>query len=491
MRIPLVVLLTPLALQLACSDEGPIQGVGPKLIISPDTVSVETGADPITLQAVPQNGTLTGSVSWTMTILTGSGGTLGQSSGSTVTFTPSGLGTSGGKVVIQATATVGGVSKPATAEVTVEASTHGRIAMGIDPGGAVAWVDISDGTSKATFVTSVLTVLRSGIIDAGTYSVTADAGIAVPGTVVDGIYDGTVQFDGGTPARSVNVPVKPNQESTVEVRFGLRGGLGRLWLPAGGNIRGYTETELLVDHDGQTGFLAAGARAIAFDADGNLWATFSDGVRMYTPDSLADPNAVASRTVTLNDATGIAIRGDTIAVASCAGSAVSTFSRTAASPNPMALISITCPWGISYDTGNTGKLWVASKSGANGNKVYRYLANSGTVDGTGIAVTDAYGIAIDSQGNVWASSCSGNFVQKVSPTVGSQVALLEFACPGGLAFDKADTLWVLSSASGSSGNLLSFPTAGSSGTIQLNSLSQVTFGGLAFDPGAAGLPVHQ
>ena len=41
MRIPLVVSLTPLALALACSDQGPIQGVGPKLTISPATVSAE------------------------------------------------------------------------------------------------------------------------------------------------------------------------------------------------------------------------------------------------------------------------------------------------------------------------------------------------------------------------------------------------------------------------------------------------------------------
>ncbi len=56
MRIPLVVYLAPLALAIACSDQGPIQNVGPKLTISPATVSVETGSDPITLQAVAQNG---------------------------------------------------------------------------------------------------------------------------------------------------------------------------------------------------------------------------------------------------------------------------------------------------------------------------------------------------------------------------------------------------------------------------------------------------
>ena len=86
MRIPLVVYLAPLALAIACSDQGPIQNVGPKLTISPATVSVETGSDPITLQAVAQNGTLTGNVTWS--VLSGSAGVLGQSNGLTVTFTP-------------------------------------------------------------------------------------------------------------------------------------------------------------------------------------------------------------------------------------------------------------------------------------------------------------------------------------------------------------------------------------------------------------------
>jgi hypothetical protein len=57
-------------------------------------VSVETGADPITLQAVPQNGDLTGSVTWG--VLSGAAGTLGPNGGQTVTFTPTELGTPGG-----------------------------------------------------------------------------------------------------------------------------------------------------------------------------------------------------------------------------------------------------------------------------------------------------------------------------------------------------------------------------------------------------------
>ena len=498
MRIPLVVYLAPLSLALACSDEGPIQNVGPKLTISPATVNVETGADPITLQAVPQNGDLSGNVTWS--VLSGNAGTIGQSNGITNTFTPTDLGSGGGPVVIKATATVGGSLQPATAAVTVVPSSRGRIALGIDPGGVPASVggasvDIADPVAgtKVTFTASAPTVLRSRILDAGTYVVTADAGIAVPGTLVDGIFDGTVIFDGGTPARSVQVPVKPNLESTVIVQFALRGGLGRMWIPAGGAIAGYDENELLVDHATQTGLSVADARAVAFDADGNLWATFSDGVRMYTPDTLAASGSTAAKTVSLQGATGIAIRGTTIAVATCSGSngGVSTFTRTDANPSPSATTISGCIWGISYDVGNNGKLWVASKSQG---KVYRFKADLSTIDLAGFAFADAYGIAIDTSGNAWVSSCSGDLVQEFNSAgtaVGSALALPEFDCPGGLAFDKAGNLWVLSAGSGAtpSGNLVS--VASGSGTVQLNSLSQISFGGVAFDPGAAGLPVSQ
>jgi hypothetical protein len=490
MRIPLVVFLAVLVVLAACSDEGPIQNVGPKLTISPATVSVETGADPITLQAVPQNGDLTGNVTWA--VLSGTAGTLASSNGQTVGFTPTDLGTPGGPVVIKATATVGGTVQPATAAVQVVASTHGRIVLGIDPGGAVGSVNVTDPVSGSTttFVANAPSVVRSKVIDAGTYTVTADAGIAVPGTLVDGIWDGTVVFDGGTPARSVQVPVLPNQETTANVTFALRGGMGRLWVPVDGAIRSFTENQLLVDHASENGLSVAGARAVAFDADGNLWATFADGVRMYTPASQATDGATAARTVSsLTNATGIAIRGDTIAVATCNGSSggVSTFSRSDANPSPQALpISVGCIYGISYDVGNNGKLWVASRSQ---NKIYRFNA-AGTASDFGPTLTDAYGVAVDAAGTAWVTSCSGNSLTQVSSAgvAGSPLALPDFSCPGGVAVDKQGGIWVLSAGNGSNGNLVL--VNGASGTVQLNSLTLVTFGGVAFNPGAAGLPTH-
>jgi hypothetical protein len=58
-----------------------------------------------------------------------------------------------------------------------------------------------------------------------------------------------------------------------------------------------------------------------------------------------------------------------------------------------------------------------------------------------------------------------------------------------LAFDKQGGLWVISAGNQTNGNLVL--VTGASGNVQLNSLTQVTFGGLAFNPGAAGLPTHQ
>src|SRR5262249_14532437 len=156
--------------------------------------------------------------------------------------------------------------------------------------------------------------------------VTADAGIAVPGSVVDGIWDGTVSFDGGAPLRSVPVPVRANQETTVAVRFNLHGGPGRIRIPAPDAIPSFPGDQTLGQRTSQNGAGVADARAAAFDADGNLWATFSDGVRMFTPDVLSSDGSPPAKTITLADARGIAIRGDTVAVATCSGNKVVTFS---------------------------------------------------------------------------------------------------------------------------------------------------------------------
>jgi secreted PhoX family phosphatase len=82
-------------------------------------------------------------------------------------------------------------------------------------------------------------------------------------------------------------------------------------------------------------------------------------------------------------------------------------------------------------------------------------------------------------------------VVQISPAgaAGSPLTLPEFSCPGGLAFDKQGNLWVVSEGTADNGNLVQ--VTGASGTVQLNSLTQVTFGGVAFNPGAAGLPTHQ
>ncbi|HSP20589.1 MAG TPA: hypothetical protein VLQ79_13810, partial [Myxococcaceae bacterium] len=300
----------------------------------------------------------------------------------------------------------------------------------------------------------------------------------------------------GTPARSVQVPVKPNLQTTVAVNFALRGFLGRAWLPVGGGILGFSETDILVEHSNTTGtgITAGGARAVAFDADGNLWATFNDGtVRMYTPDALGSASPQATKSVSVANVTGLAIRGNTVAVGSCATSGSSVFTFTRTDPSPIASqptgISVGCVWGVGYDAGNTGKLWVASKSQG---KVYRYNAALTASDFTAVTIPDAYGIAVDGTGNAWVSSCSGNSVQQISSAgvAGAPVLLTDFPCPGGLALDKQGTLWVLSAGAGNGtrGSLLS--VNGGAGSSQLNSLTQVTFGGFAFNPAAAGLPVH-
>jgi hypothetical protein len=487
MRITLAVLLVTLTFHLGCADEGPIQPTGPKLTVSPATVSVETGADSIPLSAVPQNGTLSGDVNWE--VLSGNSGALSASTGTTVNFTPSALGTAGGTVVVKATGTVGGTTQSGASTITVKPSTRGRIFLTINLNGAPGTVQVSGPSLSppAVFTQTGTTPL----IDPGSYSITPDAGVVVPGPTVDSIFDGVVTVDGGTPGPSASVAVVANAQSSAQVDFVLRGGRGRLWVPALDNLLGYTENDLFVTSVADTGFSAPGGRAIAFDADGNLWATFPTAVQMYASSVLGQPSATPSRVVDVNDATGIAIHGDTVLVASCADNKVyRLFRSTQDGPAPFITGGVSCPWGVAFEAG--GKIWVASKtSGA----VARYPATGGPTSETPVSFADAYGVAIDASGNVWASSCSGNKVQQLTPSAGTAITDPDFLiCPGGLAFDNSGALWVLSKGRGPSfdGALVRItgPAAGGVGSA-ITPMHQVQFGGIAFSPANAALPLHQ
>jgi hypothetical protein len=304
---------------------------------------------------------------------------------------------------------------------------------------------------------------------------------------VDGVWDGTAQFDGGTPARSVQVPVRPNAETAVAVTFALRGGLGRLWIPVDGAIRGFTENELLVDHASQNGLSVGGARATAFDADGNLWATFSDGVRMYTPDSLANGRD-ASRDRVPPNATGIAIRGDTIAVASCSGPtrrvSRSPAATSNATPRAQHLVAAS---GASASTPATP----ASSGGPPRSGATRSTASRPTVGPPSGVPTRRRRLRSRggrSRRNAWASSCSGRLSaadQLRRSRIASSRSRTSPARAAGLR-QAGRPLGVSRRATGPSGNLV-LVTVGT-GTVQLNSLTQVTFGGIAFDPARPGCP---
>jgi sugar lactone lactonase YvrE len=485
MRITLAVLLVILTFHLGCADEGPIQPTGPKLTVSPAIVSVETGADPITLNAVPQNGTLTGDVNWE--VLSGNSGALSATTGTTVNFTSSALGTAGGTVVVKATGTVGEKTQSGASTITVQPSTKGRIFLTINLNGAPGAVHLSGPSLSpdAGFTQTGPTPL----IDPGIYNIAPDNGLVVLGQTVDSVFDGLVSIDGGTPdSPSANLAVVANAQSKAQVDFVLRGGRGRLWVPASDNLLGYTENDLFVTQVSDTGFSAPGGRAIAFDADGNLWATSPTGVQMYQASVLGQPNAAPSRTVTVNDAKGIAVNGDTVLVASGADGKVYRLFRSTQDAPAAFITGVSGPRGVAFDS--AGKVWVAS-SGA----VARYPATGGGSSETSVAFADALGVAIDVNGGVWASSCSGNRVQQLTPSVGTAITDPDFLiCPGGLAFDNSGALWVLSKGQGPSfdGALVRIagPAAGGVGNA-ITPMHQVDFGGIAFSPAKVGLPVHQ
>jgi len=116
------------------------------------------------------------------------------------------------------------------------------------------------------------------------------------------------------------------------------------------------------------------------------------------------------------------------------------------------------------------------------------VAESGGASGT--SFVDATGVAIDASGNVWATSCTNNSIVQITPSLGAAITDPGLICPGGLAFDNSGNLWVLSAGGGQVLGALA-QVVGPNVTFEVSPLTDVNFGGIAFSPAAAGLPIHQ
>ena len=461
MRIPLVVSLAPLAFALACTDEGPIQSVGPKLTISPATVSVETGADPITLQAVPQNGDLTGNVTWECSAETRrrSGRAMARASTSRRPTSGHRWGRpdqgDGDRGRDGAAGHRGGPGGAIDARADRAGHRSGR------RGGLGGRHRPASG-STTTFVANAPTVLRSKIIDVGTYTVTADAGIVVAGTLVDGVWDGAVQFDGGTPARSVQVPVAAERRDRVAVNFALRGPAGA----AAGRWRrapGFTETRSSVTTPTRRDRRRRGSRG-GFRRRRQPVGDFPrHTVRMYTPDELERREPPSGRPCQ-SDPTGIAIRGEHHRSRELH---LGQYRRRLhvrphrpCADGTTGPISVGCIWGISFDAGGQRQALGGVQVGRQGVPIHdrderhrrprvHHCLERTTLTGSLSTGRQRLGEQLQRQ--------LGAEIPPTGTPVGSAIPLTDFPCPGGLALDKQGGLWVLSSGggTGSSGSLVS------------------------------------
>lgn len=285
-----------------------------------------------------------------------------------------------------------------------------------------------------------------------------------PRSIVDEIY----VAPGG------QVPVVADETSMFVVQYALRPGSGRLWLAVYGGTRGvsFSSAQLglggtdvepassvglgagnlpygaAFDGDGdywlgtQSGMLLEMAAAdlptngtpspatvidtgttdingMAFDADGNLWVTGADSLRMFSPEGLAE-SGTPTPTVTLGS-------------------------------NPAA--ELMYPQALAFD--GDGNLWVAAFTA-----IYRYrsdqLETSGS-PGPSVVIRDngegsintVRGLAFDSEGALWACNWTNSSLVKFTP---QQLALSGTPDPaltiGGLAvnplrlaFDNAGNLW--------------------------------------------------
>jgi sugar lactone lactonase YvrE len=258
-----------------------------------------------------------------------------------------------------------------------------------------------------------------------------------------------------------------NTFANLDVIYRPRPDTGKLWLP----VR--DDHKLIALSPGTLGFnspanpaiavgtgVASGPNAIAFDADGNLWATDSDtaSVIMFTASQLAS-SGTPTPTVTI-DGTGF----------------------------------LSGPVGLAFD--GDGSLWIASSAT---NSVVRYTADQLSSSGAPVpavltrpSIVRPFGVAFDAGSNLWISNRDANTVVMFPKAdldflnnIPAAITLTTGSLPEGLAFDKDGNLWVANLGSDS---LMRFPVQGlTSGTVVAditltdNNGSLASPTGLAFD----------
>jgi sugar lactone lactonase YvrE len=286
------------------------------------------------------------------------------------------------------------------------------------------------GYSKTVNVSSTLSQLALGV-----YTISAPR-VSKAGSVVSEIYDGTVSSATATVAESVT--------PTVTATYTKRGGTGAVWIgfsDATPPVKGY-DAALLAAPGSLSGagvIAPTGGRstsAVTFDSSGNLWVLDSGTSQIvrFTPTQLATTPIPAPSVVISNPA------------------------------DPTT--SFNSGTGLAFDP--SGNLWVRNftnakivkftpaQLAASGQPVPSVVLSSTTFDGLA-SINRGYGLAFDSEGNLWLNNADTRSVVKFSagsltasgaPTPSAQIkdytsgesSTLGFVF--GLAFDSSGFLWV-------------------------------------------------
>jgi sugar lactone lactonase YvrE len=392
------------------------------------------------------------------------------------------------------------------------------------PNGVTANVLVTgpNGYSKSLSATQTLSNLAPG-----TYTVSASHAVVSDPIV---LTVDTAAITSATKAVTAGATAKDS------VTYAARPGTGALWVANNAGSHAfvdYTSAQLSTSGaptpnlSSSTAAAGASSSAIAFDANGNLWAIAGNSNLLvkYTPSQLTSGTPAA--TITINDANGVQVNAiafdgngnlwlanygpcdiDELSASQLASASGSVTITPALTLNGCATsATVSGPNALAFD-GN-GNLWVADIDSAD---VYEYPASALTATGaatvepvmqTRPGITVQY-LAFDGGGNLWVSG--SNQVVRLTPAelstggssspvdvTPSRTITVSGATFEGLAFDNSGDLWLVDNGNAavvelSASQLASAGTATPTTVVAASSGSLNAPWSLAFDPMPDNLP---
>ena len=373
------------------------------------------------------------------------------------------------------------------------------------------------GGAPPVAVTSTTTLLG---LAPGTYTITATPRYGT-GAIVPPYYVATA-----TPA---SVTVTAGATSTATVEYRRRPGSGKLWFATSGGLQGWSDAALALatpaadasfTFDVDPGLSEGGV----LDHDGNLWGSYygNNLVELTTTQlegsSPVTPWVTISSNVgptNISNPIGLGIdKGGNLWVASRNRKEVVRFAPTqlSLSGSPMGSVvfsntaadGLSDPWGLAFDS--AGNLWIGNES-TNSLSMFtpaQQVAGGAVAPAVNLVPQVAFGrptgLAFDATGKLWVGDTANGTVFSLTPAQlsagGNQTPDVILTLPGSgfvtsLAFDGAGDLWV--SRGGSAFEIPSsqLTVTGIASESKTVALGPADISQLVFDPTPAGLPLLQ